>query len=142
MGQTNAAAEPLRAAHAIATSIGASLLVAGIEGLARRLRIDMTTAAPASPEVAQAASDPAAAPTAAAPPAPPADPFGLTAREREVLGLVAAGYTNQRIADTLFVSPSTAGVHVSNVLGKLGVRSRTEAAAIAVRLGLDRTPGP
>lgn len=58
----------------------------------------------------------------------PADPFGLTAREREVLELVAAGYTNRRIAETLFISSSTAGVHVSNMLGKLGVRSRTEAA--------------
>ena len=65
-----------------------------------------------------------------------ADPFGLTAREREVLALVATGQTNRRIADTLFISESTAGVHVSNILGKLGVTSRTEAAAVAVRLGL------
>ena len=68
----------------------------------------------------------------------PADPFGLTSREREVLGLVAEGYTNRRIAETLFISESTAGVHVSNILGKLGVATRTEAAAVAVRLGLDR----
>ena len=68
----------------------------------------------------------------------PADPFGLTSREREVLGLVAEGYTNKRIAETLFISESTAGVHVSNILGKLGVATRTEAAAVAVRLGLDR----
>ena len=68
----------------------------------------------------------------------PADPFGLTAREREVLALVAEGYTNKRIAETLFISESTAGVHVSNILGKLGVGTRTEAAAVAVRLGLDR----
>ena len=67
----------------------------------------------------------------------PADPFGLTAREREVLALVAEGYTNRRIADELFISESTAGVHVSHILGKLGVESRTEAATIAVRLGLD-----
>jgi DNA-binding NarL/FixJ family response regulator len=65
------------------------------------------------------------------------DPFGLTTREREVLALVAEGYTNRRIADTLFISESTAGVHVSHILGKLGVETRTEAAAIAVRLGLD-----
>ena len=65
-----------------------------------------------------------------------ADPFGLTAREREVLALVATGQTNRRIAETLFISESTAGVHVSNILGKLGVTSRTEAAAVAVRLGL------
>ena len=73
--------------------------------------------------------------------AAPADPFGLTAREREVLALVAEGYTNRRIADELFISESTAGVHVSNILGKLGVDSRTEAAAIAVRLGLDTAVG-
>jgi DNA-binding NarL/FixJ family response regulator len=68
----------------------------------------------------------------------PADPFGLTSREREVLALVAEGYTNRRIADILFISESTAGVHVSHILGKLGVDTRTEAAAVAVRLGLDR----
>ncbi len=71
-------------------------------------------------------------------PAAPADPFGLTEREREVLALVAEGYTNRRIASELFISESTAGVHVSHILGKLGVETRTEAAAIAVRLGLDR----
>ena len=70
----------------------------------------------------------------------PADPFGLTAREREVLALVAEGHTNRRIAGELFISESTAGVHVSHILGKLGVETRTEAAAVAVRLGLDRPP--
>lgn len=63
-------------------------------------------------------------------------PFGLTAREREVLVLLAAGRTNRQIADALYVSESTAGVHVSNILGKLGVENRVEAAALAVRLGL------
>ena len=63
-----------------------------------------------------------------------ADPFGLTRREREVLALVAQGRTNRQIADELFISENTAGVHVSNILGKLGVASRTEAAAVAVRL--------
>jgi DNA-binding NarL/FixJ family response regulator len=53
-----------------------------------------------------------------------------------VLALVAEGYTNRRIAEALFISESTAGVHVSNILGKLGVASRTEAAAVATRLGL------
>ena len=66
------------------------------------------------------------------------DPFGLTTREREILRLLADGYSNRRIAETLFISESTAGVHVSNILGKLGVSSRTEAATTAVRLGLDR----
>ena len=72
--------------------------------------------------------------------APPAtsDRLGLTHREREVLALLAAGYTNRRIAESLFISESTAGVHVSNILGKLGVSNRVEAAAMAVRLSLAR----
>ena len=57
----------------------------------------------------------------AAPRRADADPFGLTPREREVLGLVALGRTNRQIADELFISENTAGVHVSNILGKLGV---------------------
>jgi DNA-binding CsgD family transcriptional regulator len=60
-------------------------------------------------------------------------PFGLTAREREVLQLVAAGRSNREIAAELFISPRTASVHVSNILGKLGAASRGEAAAIAHR---------
>src|SRR5438132_1549952 len=64
------------------------------------------------------------------------DPFGLTAREREVLALVAEGYTNRRIADALFITESTAGVHVSTILAKLRVTNRVEAAAVALRLGL------
>ena len=54
----------------------------------------------------------------------------------EVLRLVAAGRSNQQIAAELFISPKTASVHVSNILGKLGVASRVEAAATAYRLHL------
>ena len=62
--------------------------------------------------------------------------FGLTEREREVLRLLAAGRSNPEIAQALFISPKTASVHVSNILAKLGVDSRVEAAAVAHRLGM------
>jgi DNA-binding NarL/FixJ family response regulator len=61
---------------------------------------------------------------------------GLTAREFEVLRLVAAGRSNREIASELFISAKTASVHVSNILGKLSVTSRGEAAAAAHRLRL------
>ena len=61
---------------------------------------------------------------------------GLSAREIEVLTLVAAGYSNGDIAERLFISTKTASVHVSHILDKLGVSTRTEAATIGVRLGL------
>jgi DNA-binding CsgD family transcriptional regulator len=64
------------------------------------------------------------------------DGFGLTIRELEVLRLVAAGRSNRDIASELFISPKTASVHVSNILGKLGVTSRGEAAAKAHAKGL------
>src|SRR5262249_38866635 len=60
---------------------------------------------------------------------------GLTEREREVLGLLAAGNSNREIGTELFISPKTVSVHVSNILAKLGAASRTEAAAIAHREG-------
>jgi DNA-binding NarL/FixJ family response regulator len=66
--------------------------------------------------------------------------FGLTAREREVLVLIADGRSNGQIADELFISRKTASVHVSNILSKLGVSTRVEAAALAHRRGLARAP--
>lgn len=72
----------------------------------------------------------------AAGPAP--DTGGLTPREHDVLALIAEGLSNRRIAERLHISPSTAGVHVSHILAKLGATTRTEAAAIAHRNGLAR----
>ena len=63
-------------------------------------------------------------------------PFGLTERELEVLGLLAAGLANAEIAEELFISPKTASVHVSNIYGKLGVESRVAAATVAHEVGL------
>ena len=66
----------------------------------------------------------------------------LTPREREVLAMVASGLTNREIGEALFISESTAGVHVSHLMAKLGVGSRTEAAAWAYRAGLvEAAPG-
>ena len=94
-----------------------------VESLAARARLDLAAHAggAAVPPIATVPTD---------------DPFGLTRREREVLALVSTGRTNRQIADELFISESTAGVHVSNILGKLNVSSRTEAATVAARLGL------
>ncbi|NKQ52080.1 response regulator transcription factor [Amycolatopsis sp. K13G38] len=65
----------------------------------------------------------------------------LTAREREILRLVASGSSNQQIADRLVISERTARTHVSNVLGKLDLTSRTQAALLAIREGLVSPPG-
>ena len=69
-------------------------------------------------------------------PATPAEQAGLTAREREVLELLSEGRTNRQIGEVLFISTKTASVHVSNILAKLQVANRGEAAATARRLGL------
>ncbi len=64
----------------------------------------------------------------------------LTAREEEVLALVAEGRSNGEIARTLFISAKTVSVHVSNIMAKLGAGSRTEAVAVARREGLLSEP--
>jgi DNA-binding CsgD family transcriptional regulator/tetratricopeptide (TPR) repeat protein len=121
-GRREEACAPLREAAGTARRLGARPLLDDAEALARRARLPIDDHPPEAP-------------------APPdAVPFALTEREREVLGLVAAGRTNGQIAAALFISPKTASVHVSNILAKLGVSGRVEAAAVAHRLGLVASP--
>jgi DNA-binding CsgD family transcriptional regulator len=69
--------------------------------------------------------------------------FGLSRREREVLALIVEGRTNREIGERLFISQKTVGVHVGNILAKLGASGRVEAAMVAVRLELVPNPtGP
>ncbi|QHA07008.1 AAA family ATPase [Streptomyces broussonetiae] len=113
------AVDLLRLSGAVAAHLGARPLADEVTRLAQRARLSLTHA----PRQALAAADPAAS-------------LGLTSRERDVLRLVSAGRTNRQIAEELFISPKTASVHVSNILSKLGVSGRGEAAAVAHRLGL------
>jgi DNA-binding CsgD family transcriptional regulator len=127
-GEREAAAAALERAHEVASTLGAGWLRDEIEGLAARARLVLS------------GSDGTAAEAVVAP-AADEDPFGLTPRERQVLVLVAEGRTNREIGDSLFMAEKTASVHVSRILAKLDVRSRTEAAAVAHRLGLDGDAG-
>jgi DNA-binding NarL/FixJ family response regulator len=117
------AAAALSDAWAKADALSAAPLREWIESLARRSRVEIPPLAEVETE--QPASE-----------ASTGHDHRLTPREREVLALLVEGHTNRRIAEELFISESTAGVHVSNILGKLGVGSRTEAATVAARLGL------
>ncbi|MEU4832991.1 AAA family ATPase [Streptosporangium sp. NPDC023615] len=120
VGERGAAARSLSRAAGLAAGLGATPLLTAIDALARRARI----AIPEEPGAAGAV------------PVAHGAGFGLTAREQEVLGLVAAGRSNREIASELFISAKTVSVHVSNILAKLGAASRGEAAATAHRLGL------
>ncbi len=112
--------------------LGAVPVATELRSLIARARLRTDTASPGPEDAAPApADDDGAAPDAAE------DPFGLTERERQVLALVAAGATNREVGATLFMAEKTASVHVSRILAKLDVRSRTEAAGVAHRLGLD-----
>lgn len=143
-GDRSTATVLLHRALETARRLGARPLAEAVEQLAARARItlDGPAAAPRpdpavhpavltggdGPERARAdEEDPAIAAVAS---------FGLTPREQDVHRLVAAGHTNRRIAEELFISPKTASVHVSNILAKLGVAGRGEAAALAHRLRL------
>ena len=125
-GDRDAAAEQLTDVLAAASLLGAVWLRAEAEGLAARARLPMPSA---EGEVTEVVPDSRAT---------VGDPFGLTPRERQVLALVADGATNREIGAQLYMAEKTASVHVSRILAKLDVRSRTEAAAVAHRLGLRR----
>ena len=112
-GDREGATEALSSALSVAESLEARPLADEIRGLAARARLKL-------PGHEQ-----------------PAGTTGpLTAREHEVLQLLARGMTNQQIGDTLFMSPKTASVHVSHILDKLSASNRTEVASIAHRRGL------
>lgn len=108
-------AAALTEAHGLAVELGATPLRQRIESLGRRARIGI--------EGVDTADD-------------AADRLGLTRREREVLALLVDGRSNRQIGAQLYMAESTAGVHVSNILAKLGVARRSEAMALAHRLGL------
>jgi DNA-binding CsgD family transcriptional regulator len=116
-------AEHLREAWVIAARLGARPLLETAERLAAQLGVDLGGGADGSSAPAKATTN-------------PLDALNLTAREQEVLLLVAAGRSNPEIAKELFISPKTASVHVSNILAKLGLSSRVAAATLVHRLGL------
>ncbi len=118
------AAEVAAAALGTARELGSDWLVDELESLATRARLRIGDDEPG---------------TSAGPETAEEDPFGLTERERQVLELVAAGATNREIGERLHMAEKTASVHVSRILAKLDVRSRTEAAAVAHRQGMAPT---
>jgi DNA-binding CsgD family transcriptional regulator/tetratricopeptide (TPR) repeat protein len=118
IGAADRAATSLRQAHSIAFELEAGRLLLEVEAMSRRTRISVEM------------------PTRVTLDESSTERLGLTPREAEVLMLVAAGRTNRQIGDELFVSDKTASVHVSNILRKLGVTSRVDAAAVAQRIGL------
>jgi ATP/maltotriose-dependent transcriptional regulator MalT len=131
-GEREQATVAVRSACEITRRLGARWLHGEIEALAARARLtldpDPASTSPSLADGAAPSDDDASASE---------DPFGLTPRERQVLALVAGGATNREIGSALFMAEKTASVHVSRILAKLDVRSRTQAAAVAHRLRLD-----
>lgn len=112
-GKRGEAGTAIRFARDAASSLGADTLVSAADALAARARIGPRALRSGGPGVTIA---------------------GLTRRESEVLGLITRGMSNRQIAEQLFISEKTAGVHVSNILAKLDVSSRAQAAALAVHM--------
>jgi ATP/maltotriose-dependent transcriptional regulator MalT len=122
LGERPPAVSLLREAYGSATRLGAEPLASLMESLARKMRIRLDATS-----VASEGSAPVA--------------YGLTPREREVLSLVVAGMTNRQIAEELYITESTAGVHVSHILSKFGVASRAEAVRVALSQDLVELEG-
>ena len=150
------AREPLLAAVNLAVGLGARPLLRRLHELAGRAliplppEVDELLAQPAPPSLGPRAQVTPVAladmgttdqPLPSSRPAGGPDTFGLSKRELEVLALIAQGRTNREIGDRLFISQKTVGVHVGNILAKLGVSGRVEAAAVSIRLGLESGGG-
>jgi DNA-binding CsgD family transcriptional regulator len=172
-GRREEAREPLLEAANIAAGLPALPLLRAVADLAARARITLPTAALevlAAPAARDTEPASRTVPTDARPAGPDwggrptshawgtgsdaadrrtAETFGLSIRERGVLAEVVAGRTNREIGERLYISEKTVGVHVGNILAKLGVSGRVEAATVALRLGLvddlaadAKRPGP
>ncbi|HEX9231826.1 MAG TPA: AAA family ATPase [Jatrophihabitantaceae bacterium] len=116
-GDRSEAAAIAREALRVADDLGAMPLATQVRQLAQRGRLDLAD------QQVDIASDPVAE-------------LNLTRRELDVMHLLAEGRTNRQIGESLFISEKTASVHVTNLLRKLGVHNRVEAASIAQRVGL------
>ncbi|MGN6870554.1 MAG: helix-turn-helix transcriptional regulator [Solirubrobacteraceae bacterium] len=125
-GQTETAAMSAREALELAQMMGAAPLLDDVQALIRRARLSVNGREEPEQAAAHAPDE--------------LERLGLTAREAEVLRLVADGLSNTQIAEELVISRKTASVHVSNILAKLGVSTRVQAAAVAHRRGLIQQP--
>jgi DNA-binding CsgD family transcriptional regulator len=122
-GRRDQAARALAACESLAAQLPAAPVLALAGELAQRARLTGQPRSDARPAAARAQ-------------------FDLTNREADVLALLVQGDSNRQIARALFISDRTVAVHVSRILGKLGVRNRTEAATLGAHLGLTRSSGP
>jgi DNA-binding CsgD family transcriptional regulator len=122
-GARGAASAVVGDARRVAAALGAEGLVAAADRLVASAGLVLEDPDDAAAEVAPAAADDLLA--------------ALTARERDVVALLVEGLSNRAIAERLFISEKTASVHVSNILAKLGVSSRLQAATLVRDLARD-----
>lgn len=142
-GSRTEASSELGLAVTGAVEIGATVLQQQVRAIARRARLELkvtTDGDAASLPAANLGDEPKRVDRRPLSGRPTELIEPLTPREREVLGYLAAGWTNRRIGEALFISDKTVSVHVSNLLGKLGAANRAEAALIGDRLGLAAAP--